>query len=304
MVSPATATGTVTFYDGTTLLGTGTLNAGVATFSTSTLPAGQQSITASVTISSSPDPSTYRRPVTLTAQVTSPAVATGTLTFYRGSTSLGTATLRGNVATLNVASLPAGANSLSVGYCGDTNDQPSISKSHIQDVRDPTATVLTSSPDPSTHGQAVLLTATMTPAKTGGTVTFYQGATAIGTSTLSGGTATLSISTLSVGDHLLTASYNGNAGYSPSESPIVTQVVKQSFRRENHAHQVSRSRIPACTGYNSMPAMQADIKLAIVPAATARNPSLARSLFRFGARAPMPPICIAIELKLAKPQSA
>jgi hypothetical protein len=251
-ITPATATGTVAFQDGSTLLGSGTLSGGIATLSISTLSGGQHSLTAvyggdtndapstspvlvqtvdaastSVTISSSPDPSTYRQVVTLTAAVTSPTTATGTVTFYRGSTSLGTATLSGNVATLNIASLPPRANSLSASYSGDPNDNPSNSKSHIQDVRVPTSTALTSSPNPSTYGQTVLVTATLTPAKTGGTVTFYQGATAIGTSTLSGGTATLSVSTLSVGDHLLTASYDGNAGYSPSESPIVVQVVKQ-----------------------------------------------------------------------------
>src|ERR1019366_2845352 len=43
-------------------------------------------------------------------------------------------------------------------------------------------------------------------------------------------------------------------------------------------------------GHSSIPAMQADMKLAMVPAATARKPSRARSLLRVGARAPMPPI--------------
>ncbi len=50
--------------------------------------------------------------------------------------------------------------------------------------------------------------------------------------------------------------------------------------------------------------MQADMKFAMVPAATAFSPSRARSIFRVGASAPMPPIWIAIELKLAKPHSA
>lgn len=45
-VSPSTATGTVTFSDGTTTLGTGVLNAGVATFSTNSLAPGTHSIKA------------------------------------------------------------------------------------------------------------------------------------------------------------------------------------------------------------------------------------------------------------------
>src|SRR5258708_4620989 len=42
--------------------------------------------------------------------------------------------------------------------------------------------------------------------------------------------------------------------------------------------------------HSSMPAMQADRKFAIVPAATAFKPRRARSDLRFGANAPMPPI--------------
>ena len=56
--------------------------------------------------------------------------------------------------------------------------------------------------------------------------------------------------------------------------------------------------------YNNMPAMQADMKFAMVPAATAFNPMRARSDLRLGASAPMPPIWIAMELRLANPHSA
>ncbi|WP_207220062.1 Ig-like domain repeat protein, partial [Emticicia agri] len=45
-VSPGTATGTVTFKDGTTTLGTTTLSGGVATFTTNTLTSGTHTITA------------------------------------------------------------------------------------------------------------------------------------------------------------------------------------------------------------------------------------------------------------------
>src|SRR5438105_9024919 len=53
----------------------------------------------------------------------------------------------------------------------------------------------------------------------------------------------------------------------------------------------------------NIPAIQADMKLAIVPAATAFIPSRARSDFRDGASAPMPPTWIATELRLAKPHN-
>src|SRR5208283_4166499 len=46
-VTPTTATGTVTFMEGSATLGTGTISAGKATFSISTLAVGSNSITAS-----------------------------------------------------------------------------------------------------------------------------------------------------------------------------------------------------------------------------------------------------------------
>ena len=63
------------------------------------------------------------------------------------------------------------------------------------------------------------------------------------------------------------------------------------------------SRI-AMMAYSSMPAIDADIRFAIVPASIARMPSRASSPFLFGASAPMPPIWIPMELRFAKPQSA
>ena len=56
--------------------------------------------------------------------------------------------------------------------------------------------------------------------------------------------------------------------------------------------------------YSSIPAIVAVRKLANVPASIARRPSRARSWRRSGASAPMPPIWMPIELKLAKPHSA
>ena len=50
--------------------------------------------------------------------------------------------------------------------------------------------------------------------------------------------------------------------------------------------------------------MQAERKLASVPASRARKPSRARSCRRSGARAPIPPSWMPIELKLANPQRA
>src|SRR5208337_659402 len=53
-----------------------------------------------------------------------------------------------------------------------------------------------------------------------------------------------------------------------------------------------------------IPTIQADMRLAIVPASMARIPNLANCPRCSGARAPIPPIWMPMELKLAKPQSA
>ena len=49
-----------------------------------------------------------------------------------------------------------------------------------------TTTSLVSSPDPSTYGEPVLLTATVGPSAATGKVTFYDGTTVLGTAPLSG----------------------------------------------------------------------------------------------------------------------
>jgi uncharacterized protein len=148
-------TGLVTFSAGATTLGSSALsgsgNQRTATLSLSNLPVGSNAITASyagdgnnaamtsalltqvvqpgittTTLSVQPVQPAVGQPVTLTATVTvaAPAVglASGTVTFLDGNSVLGTASLVGGVATLNLsAGLPAGTRSLSARYEGATN---------------------------------------------------------------------------------------------------------------------------------------------------------------------------------------
>jgi hypothetical protein len=53
-----------------------------------------------------------------------------------------------------------------------------------------------------------------------GTVSFYDGATLLGSSPLSGGTASTSLSTLSVGTHNVTAVYSGDSNSNPNISAV------------------------------------------------------------------------------------
>ncbi|MGW7365791.1 Ig-like domain-containing protein [Streptomyces sp. NPDC054841] len=58
-----------------------------------------------------------------------------------------------------------------------------------------------------------------------GTVTFFDGTTALGTVPLSDGRAVLGIPTLPPGDHSLTAHYSGGATYAESTSPVLVHTV-------------------------------------------------------------------------------
>jgi hypothetical protein len=93
----------------------------------------------------------------------------------------------------------------------------------------PTSTSLSSSVNPSTFGQSVTFSATVTSKDSGtptGTVSFYDSTTLLGTGTLNNGTAQYSTSTLTVGSHSITAVYSGDSNFLPSTSPVLYQVVQ------------------------------------------------------------------------------
>ena len=78
----------------------------------------------------------------------------------------------------------------------------------------PTVT-LTSSRNPSSFGQSVTFTATVSSASgtPTGSVTFLDGGSSIGTGTLTSGVATLSTSSLAVGGHTFSADYGGDLSF-------------------------------------------------------------------------------------------
>src|SRR5881394_4133785 len=105
----------------------------------------------------------------------------------------------------------------------------------------------------------------------------------------------------------------GEPGDVPIQNPqrVVDLVGEEAEARAEHDRHL---RLPASEfladglgglpGHNRMPARVAERKLASVPAIMARKPRRARSCLRSGASAPMPPIWMPIELRLAKPHSA
>ena len=250
-------TGTVKFMDGTTLLGTPVLNAqGVAIYTVPAFTTGPHSITAvysgdannlgttpalnltvnqattAVALTSSGSPSIAGVSITLSASVTgNGASPTGIVTFYDGTTSLGSASLNAaGLGTISLSSLAVGPHSLTASYGGDGNDGQSTSPAIVQVVvKTTTTTSLTSSATTVPQGAPVQFTATVnsnagTPT---GNIQFMDGSTVIGSVALSAnGSAVFSISNLIVGQHIITADYPGDANDGASNSTSLTVIIQ------------------------------------------------------------------------------
>src|SRR5262249_23111712 len=125
--------------------------------------------------------------------------------------------------------LAAGSHSIKASYGGDANDNGSTSAILTQTVnpaaKTNTTTGLTSNANPSSLGQTVTFTATVSPSAATGTVTFLDGATAIGSGTMSGGVAAFATASLALGSHSITATYGGDNNYNSSTSNAVSQTV-------------------------------------------------------------------------------
>jgi hypothetical protein len=267
VVSPGAGTpgGMVTFLDGATTLGTATLNGtGMATFTTSTLAPSSHSITAmyagnasfnastsaataqtvskansTTLVISSVNPTVFGQSVTFTARVNavSPGagIPSGMVNFLDGATQIGTGTLNASgVATFQTPTLSPGSHTISASYLGDADFNSGSSANLTQTVtKASTITILASLPNPSSFGASVTFTATINVVAPGsgspsGTVTFFDGATTLGTGALNAqDVATISTMTLILGFHAITATYAGDANFTGSTSITpVTQVVK------------------------------------------------------------------------------
>jgi len=255
--------GTVTFTEGATVWASNvTVNgSGQASFSTTALSVASHTIAATFTgvtgwgnssgnaapqvvnkaststaVSSSSNPSVYSQPVTFTATVTATApgggVASGTVAFKNGTSTLGTGTLNGSgIATFTTSTLAVGASSITAVYGGSTSFNTSTSPVLTQTVnQDSTTSTVTSSRNPSKHNQSVTFTATVVANAPGtatptGTVTFKDGTNTLHSGSLSSGKATYATSSLSKGTHQITVVYGGSSNFLTSTSPVLVQTV-------------------------------------------------------------------------------
>ena len=187
------------------------------------------------TVQSSKNPSHYSDVVTLTADVSAVGstslVLNGTVTFYDGGTAIDTEKLVDGAASFATSVLMGGQHSIIVQYNGDSNFSNSNSTVLTQVVnRVASTTALASSLNPSIGGRSVTFTATLSPVAPahgtpGGTVTFYDGTTAIDTETLAEGTASYSTSLLAGGSHAISVVYSGDSNFTGSQSPVINQTV-------------------------------------------------------------------------------
>jgi hypothetical protein len=83
-----------------------------------------------------------------------------------------------------------------------------------------------SSPEPSTHGDSVTLTATGTDARATGTVTFKDSGVRLDSVMLSDGVATYSTSDLTLGSHYITIVYGGDENFAASINVAYLHKVK------------------------------------------------------------------------------
>jgi hypothetical protein len=213
--------------DASTNTGNGTVTISFAQVNTTT------------TISSSKNPAAPTDNVTFTAIVT-PTDGDGTVAFKDGGGTIGACTTQplsfvsgSYQATCTVGGLPAGPNTITAVYSGDTAYAGSTSSPLIQNIQTPTATTLSSSLNPSNPGDAVTFTATVNPTDGGGTVGFTDGTADITGCTaqkltLTAGKyqATCTTSSLPTGADTITAVYGGDTAYAGSTSAPLTQNVR------------------------------------------------------------------------------
>ncbi len=260
-VSPASATGSVSFLDSGVLLGQAILSGGNASFSTSALSTGIHHLTGSYSGSStenssvSPElsleidsgsstvvlgplasPLAYGTRLALLATV-SPAAATGSVTFLdrfiasgqpaATAVTLGETAVSGGNSTLALPDLLPGTHSISALYNGDGDYLPATSSTHSTLVTVLSSTLtLTAAASEVAFATPVALSASVTPASAGGTVTVADldsGASA--TAALLNGAANVSIPHLSPGVHTFSATYSGSAYVGASASgPVIATV--------------------------------------------------------------------------------
>jgi hypothetical protein len=183
-----------------------------------------------VTLSSSLNPSTFGQNVTFKARVTNPSLTpTGSVSFYNGGALMGTAPLAGDSAELSTSALTGGNHTIKAVYGGDANFRADSTQLSQSVNKEPTSSVLTATPNPSTFGQSVTLRDSVHGSvPDGGKVYFTLDGVVRDSAAIDGnGVAAVSISGLGAGSHPASAFYGGTVNFDTSTSNALLAVVNK-----------------------------------------------------------------------------
>ena len=266
-ISPVSATGTLTFRDPVAgILGQAPINHGAASLLLPSLPAGVYAITAAylgdaddgasssaavttqivlqpsqAALAIAATPVAYSTPLSLMASV-SPASASGVVSFYDGTVTIGQAPLVSGLAVIKLATLSTGSHQLHIVYAGDGIYAASTSAAVSASIRPAnTATALSLAEAAVPLGSAVIFNVkvnTLPGSMPGGTVVVRANGALLASGPLANitsgaGYATLSVAsaTLGFGTFSVTASYSGDGNDLPSDTsatPVALAVVSSA----------------------------------------------------------------------------
>src|SRR5436189_868274 len=176
------------------------------------------------------------QPVTFTATVTATSgVAAGSVTFFDGSSSLGSSTLQNAIATLTTKILTLGAHTITASYAGNDTFEGSTSVplTHTVVKGHPNITS-TTSPSRPTYGESVMFSISVAAGDASvsdlptGTVTLSVDGTAVKTAALNAsGNVTNTVSLMNAGPHAIEVAYSGDAVFNAGTASM-TQIVARA----------------------------------------------------------------------------
>jgi Bacterial Ig-like domain (group 3) len=175
------------------------------------------------TASALPSPQTYLQSVTYASVL--PSLATGTVTFTIGATTLCTATLP--AVSCSATNAPVGTHTVTASYSGDSTFAAQTTTTTVTIVKATPTFTEAASPPSIPYGTQDTLSASGLPAGATGTVTFSSGGSTLCIATIPA-TSCQTATTLAAGWYSVTATYSGDGNYTSAiatgASFLVTQL--------------------------------------------------------------------------------
>lgn len=173
---------------------------------------------------------TVGKDITATATVTNAhgLTLTGDVRFLVDGEYVGASPIAGGTASLQLSGFAAGTRTITAAYVGDTVADRSQQATALVVEKHVSSTTLGVSTAKARFGTSVVLTATVkaTATTARGVVEFFDGATSLGTATVtSSGSAAIVVRKPSVGSHRFTAAYRGDESTSSSKSAVATSAI-------------------------------------------------------------------------------